>query len=93
MPYLRSLSIIHNFEIPFRETTLPNTEKELLLNIIHQNTFTDDEKAQVRYEIGRHLLEFYTNYRKVIITPGTQLYQYKQEYDHEPTINLRRASK
>jgi hypothetical protein len=27
------------------------------------------------------LLNFYTNYRKDIITPGTELYKLKQEYD------------
>ena len=36
------------------------------------------------------LLNFYTNYRKDIITPGTELYRLKQEYDENPTIQLRR---
>jgi hypothetical protein len=34
----------------------------------------------------------YTNYRKDIITQGTELYQLKQEYDKKPAIKLKRAN-
>ena len=38
-------------------------------------------------------MNYYINYRKDIITPGTELYKLKQDYDKNPTILLRRKSK
>ena len=42
------------------------------------------------YRKAIKLLSLYTNYRKDIITPGTELYELKKEYDLNPTIQLRR---
>lgn len=72
-------------------TTLPQNEIDELLRIIHRNEFSADEVSTVSSALGKKLLTFYTNYRKDIITPGTMLYQYKQEYDSNPTFKLRRA--
>ena len=72
-------------------TTLSQNEIDELLQIIHRNEFSADEVAMIPSALGKKLLTFYTNYRKDIITPGTVLYQYKQEYDSNPTIKLRRA--
>lgn len=70
--------------------TLPEDEKQLVLDIIHTNTFYKEELEAVTSEDALKLLNFYTNYRKDIITPGTELYRLKQEYDENPTIQLRR---
>ena len=69
--------------------TLPEDEKQLVLDIIHTNTFYKEELEAVTSEDALKLLNFYTNYRKDIITPGTELYRLKQEYDENPTIQLR----
>jgi hypothetical protein len=70
--------------------TLSEDEKQKVLEIIHRNTFSQDELEQVTSADAMKLLNFYTNYRKDIITPGTELYRLKQEYDENPTIELRR---
>lgn len=70
--------------------TLAEDEKQLVLDIIHTNTFYKEELKTVTSADALKLLNFYTNYRKDIITPGTELYRLKQEYDENPTIQLRR---
>ena len=70
--------------------TLEEDEKQLVLDIIHTNTFYKEELEAVTSADALKLLNFYTNYRKDIITPGTELYRLKQEYDENPTIQLRR---
>lgn len=70
--------------------TLAEDEKQLILDIIHTNTFYKEELEAVTSADALKLLNFYTNYRKDIITPGTELYRLKQEYDKNPTILLRR---
>lgn len=70
--------------------TLPEDEKQLVIEIIHTNTFYQEELEKVSSADALKLLNFYTNYRKDIITPGTELYRLKQEYDENPTIQLRR---
>jgi len=68
-------------------------EKNQILDIIHRNVFSNEEIVSVNSEIAIELLKLYTNYRKDIITPGTELYILKQEYDLNPTISLRRKQK
>ena len=70
--------------------TLAEDEKQLVLDIIHTNTFYKEELEAVTSADALKLLNFYTNYRKDIITPGTELYHLKHEYDENPTIQLRR---
>lgn len=72
---------------------LPKDEKENILAIIHRNIFSANEIASVKSKTSAELLKFYTNYRKDIITPGTKLYDLKQEYDINPTIALRKDKK
>lgn len=70
--------------------TISGEEKEIVLKIIHNNLFTEEEISNVQSDAAKELLAFYTNYRKDIITEGTELYALKQEYDSNPTIKLRR---
>ena len=70
--------------------TLDEVEKQNVLDIIHRNIFSQEEIDSIVSEDALTLLNFYTNYRKDIITPGTKLYELKQEYDAHPTIELRR---
>lgn len=74
-------------------TTLSEPEKETLLDVIHNNQFTAEEKGRITSTEALQLLEYYTNFRKDIITPGTKLYELKQEYDTNPTFVLRHAKK
>ena len=73
--------------------TLSELDKETLLDIIHNNQFTAEEKKRITSPDAIKLLEYYTNFRKDIITPGTKLYDLKQEYDSNPTFVLRHAKK
>ena len=68
-------------------------QKEAVLDVIHKNVFTDEIQHQFNNPIISDLLDFYTNYRKDIITSGTESYQLKQEYDANPTKELRRKKK
>ena len=70
--------------------SLSEPERQLTCDIIHRNVFSQEEMEKISSKDARHLLEFYTNYRKDIITPGTKLFELKQEYDVHPTIELRR---
>ena len=70
--------------------TLDEVEKQNVLDIIHRNIFSQEEIDSVVSDDALKLLNFYTNYRKDIITPGTKLYELKQEYDAHPTMKLRR---
>ncbi|MBQ9191419.1 MAG: hypothetical protein IJ142_07440 [Bacteroidaceae bacterium] len=73
--------------------TLDEVEKQNVLDIIHRNIFSQEEIDTVTSEDALMLLNYYTNYRKDIITPGTELYKLKKEYDSNPTIELRRKNK
>lgn len=73
--------------------SISEEEKIRLLDVIHTNVFTEDIIQQFDNPKVLKLLDFYHNYRKDIITPGTELYRLKQEYDSHPTIRLRRAIK
>lgn len=73
--------------------SISDDERIRLLDVIHTNVFTEETISQFNNPKILKLLDFYHNYRKDIITPGTELYRLKQEYDSNPTIKLRRASK
>lgn len=70
--------------------SLDEIEKQKVLDIIHRNVFSEKEIKSVLSIDAHTLLKFYTNYRKDIVTPGTRLYELKQEYDANPTMVLRR---
>jgi hypothetical protein len=69
---------------------LDESSKETLLDVIHNNVFSSAELSRVTSPDALKLLSFYTNYRKDIITPGTDLYRLKEMYDKNPTKQLRR---
>lgn len=66
-------------------------DKETVLSIIHTNVFDNIDFSYLPLK-AQELLKFYTNFRKDIITPGTDLYRLKKEYDSNPTIPLKRKS-
>lgn len=70
--------------------TLDETEKQKVLDVIHTNVFSKNEIEGIKSKDALMLLGFYTNYRKDIITQGTDLYSLKQAYDTNPIIKLRR---
>ena len=73
--------------------SISEEEKVRLLDVIHTNVFTEDIIQRFNNPKVLKLLNFYHNYRKDIITPGTELYRLKKEYDSHPIIKLRRTHK
>ena len=71
-------------------SSISENEKQQVLDIIHTNVFNEDIQTQFGNPLITKLLSYYTNYRKDIITEGTELYKLKQEYDKNPTKALRR---
>jgi hypothetical protein len=63
--------------------SLNDTHKEEALTIIHANKFIDAGKKTTSRNVKK-LLSFYINFRDDIITPGTELYKKKQEWDVSP---------
>jgi len=70
--------------------SLNEDEKNEVLSVIHTNTFNDETQHQFNNPKISKLLDFYTNYRKDIITEGTELYNLKIEYDKDPIKPLRK---
>ena len=58
-----------------------------LLDVIHRNEFTAEERSLFCNPYILELLDYYTNYRKDIITPGTKLFELKQEFNTLTTQN------
>lgn len=69
---------------------LTETDWSHVLSIIHTNVFNEDIILDYNNGEVRELLRCYMNYRKDIVTPETELYRLKQEYDQHPTKQLRR---
>lgn len=69
---------------------LTESEWKDVLSIIHANVFNEEIIFDYTNDEVGDLLRCYMNYRKDIITPGTELYRLKQEYDQHPTKKLRR---
>ena len=72
------------------KSKLTKDEWNEVLSTIHANVFNDDTILDFADSEVRDLLRCYVDSRKDIITPGTELYQLKQEYDQHPTRKLRR---
>lgn len=72
-------------------TQLKGDDKKVALEIIYKNDFNHVETLTNNLLV-LNFLKHYTNYRKDIITPGTELYELKQEYDKNPTMKLKRAN-
>ena len=71
---------------------LNETDTAELKKIIDQNRFSSIPQ---KYENSKfsELLSFYTNYRDDFDNPKSELYKLKQEYDANPTRQLRRKRK
>ena len=72
------------------KSKLTKDEWNRVLSVIHTNIFNDNTILNFDDNEVRDLLRYYVDSRKDIITPGTELYQLKQEYDQHPTRKLRR---
>ena len=72
------------------KSKLTENEWSEVLSTIHANVFNDDTILDFADSEVRDLLRYYVDSRKDIITPGTELYRLKQEYDQHPTRKLRR---
>lgn len=72
------------------KSKLTKDEWNEVLSTIHANVFNDDTILDFADSEVRDLLRYYVDSRKDIITPGTELYLLKQEYDQHPTRKLRR---
>ena len=70
---------------------MSDSEWEQIENVIHANVFNDNNILDFTDNEVRDLLHCYVNYRKDIITEGTELYRLKKEYDQHPTRTLRRS--
>lgn len=60
-------------------------EWDRFLDVVHKNEFTAAERSQFSNPFILDLLDYYTNYRKDIITPGTKLFELKQDFDTSAT--------
>lgn len=66
------------------------SEWNKILEVIHTNVFDSDTIHSFSDNEVRELLRCYLNYRKDIVTKGTELYTLKKEYDLHPIKRLRR---
>lgn len=66
------------------------SEWKRILEVIHTNVFDSDTIHSFSDNEVRDLLRCYVNYRKDIVTKGTELYTLKKEYDLHPIKRLRR---
>lgn len=86
--FFESIGLTEQWRNEFSQLSVSN--RTMALNIIYDNDF-NDVKSITKNKQVLDFLDHYTNYRKDIITPGTELYQLKQEYDKNPTVKLKRA--
>ena len=69
---------------------MTESEWNRVQEVIHTNVFDVDVIHNFSDNEVRDLLQCYVNYRKDIVTEGTELYMLKKEYDQHPTKKLRR---
>lgn len=62
------------------------------VEIIHNYDFSNIKDKSTNPRV-LNILKYYVSYRSDIITPGTELYKLKQQYDLNPTISLKRKNK
>jgi hypothetical protein len=87
--FFESIGLTEQWRKEFNQ--LSPSHREKALHIIYDNDFNDVQSITKSKQV-LSFLNHYTNYRKDIITQGTELYQLKQEYDKNPTIKLKRAN-
>jgi len=71
---------------------LNDKETSKLKEIIFENNFSKLNVDEINPKFAQ-LLSYYIDYRNDVITEGTELYTLKQEYDRNPTRQLRRKKK
>lgn len=69
---------------------MTESEWNKVQEVIHTNVFDVNVIQNFSDNEVRELLQCYVNYRKDIVTEGTELYMLKKEYDQHPTKKLRR---
>ena len=69
---------------------MTESEWNKVQEVIHTNVFDVNVFHNFSDNEVRELLQCYVNYRKDIVTEGTELYMLKKEYDQHPTKKLRR---
>ena len=69
---------------------MTESEWKQVQEVIHTNVFDVNVIHNFSDNEVRELLQCYVNYRKDIVTEGTELYMLKKEYDQHPTKKLRR---
>lgn len=69
---------------------MTESEWNKVQEVIHTNVFDFNVIHNFSDNEVRELLQCYVNYRKDIVTEGTELYMLKKEYDQHPTKKLRR---
>lgn len=69
---------------------MTESEWNRVQEVIHTNVFDVDVIHNFSDNEVKDLLQCYVNYRKDIVTEGTELYVLKKEYDQHPTKKLRR---
>ena len=69
---------------------MTESEWNKVQEVIHTNVFDVNVIHNISDNEVRELLQCYVNYRKDIVTEGTELYMLKKEYDQHPTKKLRR---
>ena len=69
---------------------MTESEWNKVQEVIHTNVFDVNVIHNFSDNEVRELLQCYVNYRKDIVTEGTELYMLKKEYDQHPTKKLRR---
>ena len=72
------------------KSKLQKEQWENVLDIIHTNIFNEKTISDFADNDVRNLLRCYVDFRKDIITEGTDLFVLKCEYDMHPIRNLRR---
>lgn len=62
---------------------LPQEEKDRLITTIHSNRITEITTDEFSSADAKHLIDFYTKYRKDVSDPESELHRLKLEFDKE----------
>lgn len=63
--------------------TLPSNEKKHLIETIHTNIFTETTENEFSSPQAKHLIKFYTKFRKDVTNPKSELHALKLQFDLE----------
>jgi hypothetical protein len=71
---------------------LDEDTKAKVVGIIHSNNFDKELISSFESPLVRELFSYYNSDRNDVLTPTSELYALKKEYDANPTIQLKRKS-